>query len=82
VEDPDEAIGAVMGEIPVETHPLDLDLDLETVRPHGPLPLPAMKCIRAFHEMQNRMTPKSELGSETARMVTKSMDRQTFSVCL
>jgi len=48
VGDLDEDIGALMGEISVETLPLDLHLDLETVRPHGPLPLPAMKCIRHF----------------------------------
>ncbi len=41
-------IGALMGEIPVETLPLELDLDLKTVRPYGPLPLPAMKCIGHF----------------------------------
>ncbi len=48
VEDPDEAIAALMGDIPIVILLLDLDLDLETVRPHGPLPLPAMKCIGHF----------------------------------
>ena len=48
VEDRDGGIGALMGEIPVEILLLDPDLALETVRPQGPLSLPAMKCIGHF----------------------------------
>jgi len=48
VEDLDEEIGVLMGELLVVILLLDHDLDPETVRPHGPLPPRAMKCIRHF----------------------------------